>query len=562
MAFADLLEQVGGMGLFQIINIFLLCIPYLFFSCNNLLQNFVAVIPAHHCQLPPMDNINTSWAAGWDPVKQMEAFIPLDRNHQPEQCLQYTRAHWWLLESNFTATNTTEMDTEPCKDGWTYDRSKFGSTIVSEWDLVCDQTNMRQMVQFVYMTGMLVGGVIFGRLSDRFGRRIFLIWCHFYTAVIGVCAAFSTKFVWYCVFCFLQGLILSVIGMNVPCLLVEWIPTRKRAVVGTLIGHFFSIGQILLAGLAYAIRDWRWLQLTVSLPYFIFFCYSWWLPESVRWLILAKKPEEAVKMLKKVAKINRKHEAEEMLTTENVNCSMQKELDANETTHSIFDLVRTSAIRHISFCTSFAWFSTSFCYYGLFLDLQNFGIDIYMMQIIFGVIDIPAKLITTASLCYFGRHRTLSTSSFLASLVILADIFVPKDMKILRISLAVFGKGCIASCFSSITLFSSELYPTTIRQTGLSLGHTMARMGAALSPIMKMTSVYMSSLPFIIYGAAALLGALFSYCLPETKDQPLPETIQEVEIRSSRSKRKWLCDIHNTNEVQENVDSPMFKTDC
>lgn len=56
---------------------------------------------------------------------------------------------------------------------------------------------------------------------------------------------------------------------------IEWIPTRVRTVVGTITGYSYTFGQLILAAAAYFIRDWRWLTLAVSLPYFVFFLYSW-----------------------------------------------------------------------------------------------------------------------------------------------------------------------------------------------------------------------------------------------------------------------------------------------
>lgn len=56
---------------------------------------------------------------------------------------------------------------------------------------------------------------------------------------------------------------------------VEWIPTKTRTVVGTLTSFFFTFGQMILAGLAYWLRDWRKLQLVVCAPQFLFFTYSW-----------------------------------------------------------------------------------------------------------------------------------------------------------------------------------------------------------------------------------------------------------------------------------------------
>lgn len=36
-----------------------------------------------------------------------------------------------------------------------------------QWDLVCSSRSLKQLAQSLYMTGILVGGIIFGGLSDR-----------------------------------------------------------------------------------------------------------------------------------------------------------------------------------------------------------------------------------------------------------------------------------------------------------------------------------------------------------------------------------------------------------
>lgn len=56
---------------------------------------------------------------------------------------------------------------------------------------------------------------------------------------------------------------------------LEWIPTRVRTVVGTMSGYCYTLGQLILALMAYYIRDWRWLTLAVSLPFYVFFLYAW-----------------------------------------------------------------------------------------------------------------------------------------------------------------------------------------------------------------------------------------------------------------------------------------------
>lgn len=59
------------------------------------------------------------------------------------------------------------------------------------------------------------------------------------------------------------------------------------------------------------------------------------------------------------------------------------------------------------------------------MDLQNFGVSIYLIQVIFGAVDFPAKVVVTVSLSYVGRRLSLVVAMFLAGLVIVANIFVP-----------------------------------------------------------------------------------------------------------------------------------------
>ena len=53
-------------------------------------------------------------------------------------------------------------------------------------------------------------------------------------------------------------------------LVAEWTRSQSKAMVIMLITCAISIGQMMLGGLAFAFREWRTLQLVVSVPFFVF----------------------------------------------------------------------------------------------------------------------------------------------------------------------------------------------------------------------------------------------------------------------------------------------------
>ncbi|XP_043931359.1 solute carrier family 22 member 6-A-like, partial [Protopterus annectens] len=533
MGFSEILDSVGGMGPFQIIYIILLCIPMIMLSSHSHIQNFSAAIPDHYCKIYVNDTQPINFTEGIFDTHQWKVFIPEDSKEQPEKCLQYSTPQWDFLNESFASTNISVQETVPCKNGWVYDKSMFTSTIISEWDLVCSRQFLKQVAQTIYMAGILVGALLYGYLSDRYGRRIIIIGSYLQMAIAGTCVAFSPNYIAYCIFRFLAGMASSGMSLNCLSLTVEWTPTNLRTFTGTIKSYCSSVSQLTLAGYAYLIRDWRWLQFLVSAPYFIFFLYSWWLPESARWLILNNKATEAVKQLKRVAKFNGKKESGENITPEMLNSSV-KDLANVKSSYTLVDLVYTPKMRKISLYLSFAWFATSFSYYGLALDLQKFGISIYLVQVFFAVIDIPAKIICMIVMSFVGRRTAQACALTAAGLTIITNIFVPQEMRILRTSLAVMGKGFLASSFTCLYLYTSELYPTVIRQTGAGFGSTMARVGSMTAPMVRLASSYASFLPLAIYGGAPIVSGIIACFLPETRNTQLPDTIDEVENRRKK----------------------------
>ena len=80
-------------------------------------------------------------------------------------------------------------------------------------------------------------------------------------------------------------------------------------------------------------------------------------------------------------------------------------------------------------------------------------------------------------------------------------------------------------CFNMIVCF--------FRNTGASLGSSSGRIGGILYPaimyLSKVDSPYSRQLPLIVFGTLSVLGGFCALPLPETRQRPLPETIEDVE---------------------------------
>ena len=133
MVFADLLEQVGSTGRFQVVHTILLCLPILMMASHNILQNFVAAVPPHFCSA----HTNLSASTRMSTAEMLRITVPLDANGSPEKCRRYESPQWHLLANNGSTDPEVWEGSEQaalrgCDDGWTYDDRERSSSIISE----------------------------------------------------------------------------------------------------------------------------------------------------------------------------------------------------------------------------------------------------------------------------------------------------------------------------------------------------------------------------------------------------------------------------------------------
>lgn len=106
--------------------------------------------------------------------------------------------------------------------------------------------------------------------------------------------------------------------------------------------------------------------------------------------------------------------------------------------------------------------------------------------------------------------------------------FVPNIFAI-TLTLGTLGVSCAAIVAASIYIYTSELYPTVVRNMAIGASSTSMRIGSMLAPFISDTVVSVPWMPTAIFGVAALVAGLVCLLLPETKGTTLPDSIEDVQ---------------------------------
>ncbi|WKA12335.1 hypothetical protein VitviT2T_029730 [Vitis vinifera] len=414
-----------------------------------------------------------------------------------------------------------------------------GSSTAAEWGLVCENKYKVGLVQALFFGGCMIGAGVFGHLSDSFlGRKGSLTVVCILNAVFGCLTALSPGFWAYALLRLLTGFSTGGVGLCAFVLATEPVGPTKRGVAGMSTFYFFSTGIALLSGIAYIFPSWRSLYIASSLPSVLFVILVIpFLSESPRWYLVRGKINEAMEVMRVIAKSNGKHLPDGVVlgldeeTNENSTDteSYKEELSTKQAiSGSLIDVIRSPITRFRLFLAVVINFLCSVVYYGLSLNVVNLETNLYLSVLLNAVAEMPAYTLTAVLLDRFGRKPLAIGTLWFSGFFCLLGTLVKSNgiWKVVRMVCGVLGIFGMAGTYNLLFIYTTELFPTVVRNAALGCATQAAQMGAILAPFVVVLG---KVLPFAVFGACGISGGILAFYLPETLNQPLYDTMTGME---------------------------------
>merc|ERR1719186_2371364 len=310
--------------------------------------------------------------------------------------------------------------------------------------------------------------------------------------------------------------------------MMEHCDGQIKTVLGACPHYNFGFWGLMTALIAYLVPDWRDMQLIFSVPLVLLYSAYWVFPESSRWLLANGRVEEAEDIVREIARTNGRVLPAQwrLLLPSKSSCS-----EGGSAT-SFFRLFTMPNMRKKTFICYYLWFSTALIYYGLTLNSNTLGTNLFTTFTIGKALEFPSITLVIVLLLKTGRRTTLMLFYFLGGVSLTLTMFIPLNYFVYEwpiLVLNLLGRISAINTLAVCYVYSAEIFPTVVRNVGLGSSSFWARVGPMIAPFIVDLKVYGDTVPLGVFGGVALLAGVLVTFLPETSNTPLPDTITDGE---------------------------------
>jgi sugar porter (SP) family MFS transporter len=409
-------------------------------------------------------------------------------------------------------------------------------TIQSLWGL---SPGWHGVVMGSALYGTVVGALVGGWPTDRFGRKATLLWIGILYFVGAVGSALATNVGVFIFARVIGGLGIGISTVAAPLYISEIAPPKYRGRLGGMF-QFNIVFGILIAFVSNALlagvgeNAWRWMLGVAAFPSLLYAVLCLGLPESPRWLLSRRGDRDGgLKVLQRIqpeaSRAEIEAEANEIITA-----SSEKGSSGHFWTRRLRKPILLAIL--IAFFNQLSGINAILYFAPRIFELTGLGAKAALLQSIgIGVTNLIFTFVGLWLIDRLGRRTLLFIGSFgyIASLSLVAWAFFTEHYAIVPACIFAFIAAHAIGQGAVIWVFISEIFPDRHRAEGQTLGSFTHWIFAALLTTFfpKMVSVFAPGYVFSFFAFMMVLQlAWVKTMVPETKGVPLEQIRKQLGI--------------------------------
>ena len=403
------------------------------------------------------------------------------------------------------------------------------------------------------LIGCLVGALVAGALSDKFGRKRLLILSALLFVVTSLGNAFSENFSVFIAWRMLGGVAIGLASNLSPMYIAEVAPAQLRGrlvsinqltiVIGVLAAQIINwyIGRDLPSGATgdfirsswYGTACWRWMFALTAAPSLLFFAGMFFVPESPRWLIRRGIVDSAKTVLAKIG-----GEAYAVAELADVRSTLQNEGAGKVRFSELLDpRMGKVLLLGVGLAVFQQWcgINVIFNYAEDIFKAAGYDISFVLKNIAWtGSVNLAFTFVALGVVDKLGRRPLMlfGSASLAVVYVVLGYGYHAHMTGLPMLMLVLAAIACYSMSLAPVTwVVISEIFPNRIR--GAAMAVAVAALWAACFvltftfPILK--DKMGPAKTFGLYAVICVIGFLFIFWkLPETKNKTLEELEREL----------------------------------
>jgi sugar porter (SP) family MFS transporter len=402
------------------------------------------------------------------------------------------------------------------------------------------------------LIGCIVGAVVSGLVSDRYGRKKTLLGAAFLFTVTSLGTGMAANFGSFIVFRMLGGIGIGLASALSPMYIAEIAPSQLR-------GRFVSLNQmtivigILLAQIMNVLiaekvpegatdqfiaaswngqTGWRWMFWACGAPSVLFFLFTFFIPESPRWLLKVGKADAAFPVLEKIG--GAEYARREVKSIRASLDDVGEKVNFKALFHRIYAKVLIIGVVLAVF-QQWCGINTVFNYAEEIFTAAGYGVSDTLFNIVItGSVNLIFTFVALFTVDKWGRKKLMVVGSIGLALnyILLGSAFFFHLKGVAVLALVVTAIAIYAMSLAPIVwVILSEIFPNRIRGAAMALA-TFA-LWAACFVLTYTFPLLNKSLgaagTFWVYSGICLAGFIFIMAkLPETKGKSLEEIEREL----------------------------------